>query len=348
MSLVAFRPWPRKKRMVSKIRSLAEQAAREVLENMPALKDTGLSERGVLIKQALCAGQGGPARLMTAVQDNSSFGDLRGGWIQLGNHGMQVEPETILGFLISSAIDGHPVKPAIDEMRAFADFRTSLVEFYSPLGGFTVAEAVSLDRDIDLIPWADVPDCIQKTMFSGHLAQGPFLRVRATSAVRSRLGERQVLFPEHSAKKSIDEGRHWESAEQVVRCLTALGVWNVAALGQWSYSSRQLVNGIAVAGCGYNSAVFDTNVAVASISPKVVDRDSIEQTFQRLKAFKPSDMAVVGHSLDRLGQAVRREKHVDMAIDLGIALELILLHGTSQQTELRYALGGGRSSVLGR
>lgn len=63
--------------------SLAEQAVGELLEAIPALKIAPPTERSISIMQALNADQGSLARLEAAFLDDTSFGALRDGWIQL-------------------------------------------------------------------------------------------------------------------------------------------------------------------------------------------------------------------------------------------------------------------------
>jgi hypothetical protein len=64
---------------------------------------------------------------------------------------------------------------------------------------------------------------------------------------------------------------------------------------------------------------------------------------------KTSDKAVLRIGLDRLSQALRKGQKTDKAIDLGIALEAMLLHGIGRD-ELSYRaafLGGSADERLG-
>ncbi len=130
------------------IAHLAEQAAGEVLEAMPTLK---AAQPILRILPILRAEQGGTARLKAVLSDDPSFGDLRAGWIQQrGGFGMAVPDHMLTLVLINGVIDGHSAKSLIAEARAFAVSRTSITEWYTPLAGVTVKEAVSLGSDIDL------------------------------------------------------------------------------------------------------------------------------------------------------------------------------------------------------
>jgi hypothetical protein len=113
--------------------SLAEQAARELLEPVPALKTAKSSEKNALLALAIHSGQGSAARLVTAFSRDASFGDLRDGWIQCGGAGMRVQAHMFPHFLISSIIDGHSAKQLTKDARTFAAARRSAIEFYTPL-----------------------------------------------------------------------------------------------------------------------------------------------------------------------------------------------------------------------
>ena len=122
------------------IAHLAEQAAGELLESTPTLKAAQPIERAFAIMQAE---QGGTARLKAVLSDDPSFGDLRAGWIQQrGGYGVAVQDYVLPLFLINGVIDGHSAKSLVADARAFAVSRTSITEWYTPLAGVTVTEAV--------------------------------------------------------------------------------------------------------------------------------------------------------------------------------------------------------------
>ena len=342
------------------IASLAEKAARELLEVMPTLKLANPIERGMEISEALRAENSSAARLMAVFRDDSSFGNLHGGWIQQhGGFGMAAQGHAVPVLLINSVIDGHSTKSLIEEARAFAGSQTSITESYTPLAGATVAEAVSLDDNIDLVPWADVPDGNQKTVFGpGGAYDGLALltsilrpmQAFANSAVRIRSADCQVLFSSSKDAEAAREASNRENnnrtvqIQDVVRCITVLSERPVAVLGNWAQFDKKIANDISGRGYSYNGALFENAVRAASSKPMALEGELIARLFHRFEEFKPSEKNVVRVSLDRLGQALRRQDIVDKAIDLGIALEVLLLHGIGKNDrgELRF-----RSSIRG-
>ena len=167
-------------------------------------EDAQHSEKNALLALAIHAGQGSAARLVAAFSRDASFGDLRDGWIQCGGSGMRVQAHMFPHFLISSIIDGHSAKQLIKDARTFAAARRSATEFYTPLGGVTVAAAINLGNDIDLVPWADVPDGYHQTLFHPDGSTSiPPMRAMPNSALRSRSAERQVLFSSYKDAKVL-------------------------------------------------------------------------------------------------------------------------------------------------
>ena len=178
------------------IETLAEQAAREVLEAVPALPAANPIERGRIIAEALRGSQGAGAILISAFMDDPSFGDLRGGWIQqTGGYGMAIQGHMFPHRMVDSIIVGKSAKSLVEEARAFAASPTSVTESYTPVAGATVAEVVSLGDNIELVPWAEVPDVDQMKVFDSSGRYYPFtsslpvplpLRAAANMAVRVR------------------------------------------------------------------------------------------------------------------------------------------------------------------
>lgn len=347
------------------IAHLAEQAAGELLEAMPMLKAAQPIER---FRAILQAEQGGTARLKAVLSDDPSFGDLRAGWIQQRSGcGRAVQDHMLPLFLINGVIEGHSAKSLVAEARAFAVSGISKTEWYTALAGVTVTEAVSLGSDIDLVPWADIPDSDQKTKFGpdsshlSHLSIFAQMPATATSAIRVRSAECQVLFSSIEAAKIAIEDASENTArnvqiQDVVGCITALSVCAVAAIGNWGRFDQKIANDISGAGYSHGSALFESAVRVASSRPIALDGESIAELFHRFEEFEPSEKSVMRVALDRLNQALRRQNIVDKAIDLGIALEVMLLHGIGKKDrgELKFRssirgatfLGGGKPERL--
>ncbi len=342
------------------IETLAEQFAGELLAAVPGLPDANPIERGRIITEALLASQGAGAVLKSAFMDDPSFGDLRGGWIQqAGGYGMLIQEHMVPNRMVDSNIVGKSAKSLVEEARAFAACPTSVTESYTPVAGATVAEVISLGDNIELVPWAEVPDVDQKKVFDSsgpHFAFMSSLPVplpllaAANMAVRVRSAEYQVLFSSSQEAKEVREAGTAATAEQaarirdIVRCITLQGERGVAALGNWALFENEIVNSLAGSGFSFNPALFDIAVYSASRDPVALEAESIARLFRCFEALRDSVKDPLRISIDRLNQSLRRPDIVDKAIDLGIALEVMLLHSIDprERGELRY-----RSSIRG-
>jgi len=351
------------------IENLAEQAARELLQAMPTLETAEPIEREFEIFRALHRKQGSARTLKEVFSNDSSFGDLRDGWIQQGG-GLETEVERwmVPRLLINAVIEGHSAKSLVEEARAFAISRTSTTEWYGALSEAPVSEEVNLGDNIDLVPWSDVPDGNQKRLFSRDPPRRVELRAglspsdfrhmpaaSADSAVRIRSPQCQVLFSSYEDAEAAFEGSISPYVDRVVgdvaRCVTALSVRPAAMLGLWAQFDTKIANDL-VAGntpLGYSSALFDRKGRAGPSKPMILDAQAIARLVRLFEDFKPSEKHVVRIAIDRLHQVLRKRSNVDRAIDLGIALEVMLLHniGRNDLGELKFRLSIRGATFLG-
>ncbi len=322
---------------------------------MPGLADVGRIAKGAAIIGAMEDEKSGASKLGAALQADPSFGDLRGGWIQQsGGSGMVLQEHLLPHLMIRGVMSGRSVESLVAEARSFAKSRTSRTEYFAALAGVSVTEPVNLADDIDLVPWADIPDGPQKASFGKKkvLSTGPFLQTPAfaTVAIRIRSAKFQVLFASYDDAKTASKTAHDEGVrrsvlvQDIVHCIAALSTHTVAAIGSWSQFEQNVANDFSGAGYSYNGALFDNAVRAASSKSVTVDHECLAELFRRFEQFKASEKGAMRVALDRLGQALRRANIVDKAIDLGIALEVLLLHGISDDNrgELRF-----RTSIRG-
>jgi hypothetical protein len=189
------------------IESLAEQAARELLEALPDLKAAQSTERNALIALALHAEQGIAGRLVAAFSGDSSFGDLRDGWIRCGGSGRRMQPHMVPHFLIAKVLEGFAAKPLIAEARAFAATRRSATELYTPLAGVTLGAELNLGNYIDLVPWVNVSNGDHKS-YSSLACRHPSDTCTRCQVQRSELVLQNVRFCSHHTRTPRQRWRH--------------------------------------------------------------------------------------------------------------------------------------------
>jgi Apea-like HEPN len=346
-----------KNRPTSEIESLVEQTARELLAAKPALKTAPLIERNAAIALAFRAEEGSAARLMAAFRGIPSLESLRKGWIQQrGGAGMPAQGQALPRLFVSRAIEGHSVKSMLKEARAFAKSPMCVTQSYTALAGVTVAAVVSLKEDTDLIPWSDVPESTHKALFEEEVSPSiPAVRAIPNSAVRTSSAKAQVLFSSHKEAKASTKDSDGSSTiptaqiDDLLRCITTMSVQRVAAIGSWVQFDNEIADIIGPSFYLHRPGVFDHGLWQLSRKPVVLTGRDIVRLFHLFGELKPADKDVMRIALDRLSRALRAGDGVDNAIDLGIALEAMLLHGIGKNDrgELRSRLSIRGATFLG-
>jgi hypothetical protein len=339
------------KAVISKISDLVAKASEEVLTKFPALKQATPIERGMAINRLSDAET---ASLAAAIREENLFGDLRTGWIEHGNGGQAIQNHMLPHILIDAAIQGRSVEALISDAIALASLKSSAEIWFTPIAGIKLVGKAVLADDVNLIPWSEVPDSPQKTKFGNTSRMiSDFTQFTAipTAAIVKHIAPQQVLFsaspPPSDVGRFKDMISRTEETNDIVRCITALTVRPVAALGSWSQLTNAYANWLVGVSYSWGEALFDAGVSVtpAELYPAV-----ISELFRKFVQLNASDRNVLRIALDRLNQALRERRIVDKAIDQGIALEILLLHGISSTSELSYRqsirgaafLGGGK------
>lgn len=346
-----------KNQPTNEIENLVQQTARELLEARPALRTAPPIERGTAIALAFRSEEGSAARLMAALTGDPSFESLRKGWIQQrGGAGMAAQGQALAHFLVNRAIEGHSVASMVKEARAFAKSPICVTESYTALAGFTVAEVVSLNQNTDLIPWSEVPESRHKAFFEEEVSPSfPAVRAMPNLAVRTRSAKAQVLFSSHkeasASMKDPDGGSAIPTVQidDLLRCITAISVRRVAAIGSWVQFDTKIADIIGPSFYSLRPGVFDHGLWQLSKKAVVLNGRDIVRLFHLFGGLEPADRDVMRIALDRLSRALRGGDGVDHAIDLGIALEAMLLHGIGKNDrgELRFRLSIRGATFLG-
>ena len=328
--------------------SLAEQAASEAQETLLHMESARSHFGSEVILRAFEVEQSGAAQLLAAFSKDPSFGDIRNGWIQDAfGGGHQVQSRAFPYQLINCVMDGQSAKKLVEEARAFAAAPACATEIYTPLAGATLDEAVSLRGDVDLLPWGDVPDGYQKAVFDEvpHRSMQP----KGDLALRFRTASNQVLFPSFKQAEAAGRLPPTESSKQnkllvddMVRCVAALNESHVVALGHWAQFEQQVATLCFARSYSKGPALSDVSAHLATRNPRALDGELITRFFHDFGEFSPAEINVMRIGLDRLNLALGREEIVDRAIDLGISLEVMLLHGIRERTEMTY-----RASIRG-
>lgn len=340
--------------MTDEIVELAQEVAN-------ALRNTSLVNTPSAIMKALREEGSAASRLAKAMQNDESFGYLRGGCLAGWDFSHNIQDYELPYDFIFAALHEGSASNAVKTARAFAASGVSGFEWYSAVTGLKPTKALSLKDGVDLVPWDDVPDSDRKAVFGGQGTDDlslAFRRAKATAAVRIRVAKRQVLFQSLDDAEKFRSALTWEkpreAAENTVRCATALTCAPMAIIGSWVQFDTDFPNALSGSGSiTRGPSLFDWSLSFAepvTVGPPIIG------LYLKFTKLPPDDQTALGISLDRLAQALRRDNSIDKAIDLGIALEAVLLHGLGDtgRGELKFRaairgatfIGGSREKRL--
>jgi hypothetical protein len=258
---------------------------------------------------------------------------------------------------------GKSAKESLSLFRKFSKARVSSIEWYGAVSGAVVTETCTIGRGFELVPWQEVPECWQRTLVEGEswahdIAIG--LRPKPNCAIRFKFAARQVLFSsslDHPPPpEELDEIQEVHRlAENAVRAMTLVSECPVNILASWLYATEPVPRLCAETSFQFGKALEDSNLFSYSLKPSALDVLSVSEFLDRLEKFQGSEANALNTALDRIRFAIRQSEITGKAIDLGIAIEALLLHEIkSSRTELKYRcavraaqfLGGGKSERL--
>ncbi|MGE5512267.1 MAG: hypothetical protein ACM31O_13555, partial [Bacteroidota bacterium] len=345
---------------MSDIVPLVHQIALAIEATHPSLKASSDFDKGMAISEYMLGRHESVAQLNAAVAADESLGHLRQGWLDRGPGGDGVIQNHMLPHVfVRDALDGKAVEESLASARSFAASEKSNVDTYFPVAGVDAVEAVPLKDGLTLVPWSQVPEGNGKRWFDDAsnparrtLGSSHFVTVRPTLAIRFTERGRKVLFASRAEAYPNEQLRltefrdQWELSADVMRCITATAVCPSAILGSWADLDDGFANRLGGSDYRYQAnAMIDLRLARPhhAIDPKIAD------LFQRYIAIGGEVRDVLRISLDRLALALRESMLTDRAIDLGIALETMLLHnaGEADRGELRYRAAIRGATFLG-
>lgn len=334
-----------------KLASLLYCSARDLRAACPELEQTLSDTRGLVLMRALRERQDIEGAIGEMVALDPTFGSLRTGWVDFAGAGHEFGPHELPIVLLENVLSGESAGEVLRRFRAFVEKGTSSGEWYGAISGVTISEACEIAPGIDLVPWAEVPDCPQRTLLSGKEYRPGILvglRPKSNCALRFKLPERRVLFSSaadhpRSAAELSESADIQQRAENVRRAMTAVSGGAVAILGAWLHASELVLRQTLGTALLIGDALNDVAMFGPSIKPAALDAELASTIFNRLEGFHGNDAEVLKTALDRIGFALRQRAMANKAIDLSIALEVLLLHEKNgSKTELSY-----RSAVRG-
>ena len=208
---------------------------------------------------------------------------------------------------------------------------------YIGLFGGGVTQSIELDEGISIMPAvAAPPSKIKEEIFGLNRHGNSILQRGLGSFWKPNIAlvlRDQMAFPEQE-----DAIRFQSRSERVQRAIRALTL----ASGYAFVSSWQAtwIDHPAIPYEGFGTWNASGSFAAMPIPWQADSVDPIlaKAMYEKLGTLLPTMQEPVGLAIDRLGRSRVHTPSADSALDLGIASEIILLHGSDSNSELSYRL----------
>lgn len=253
--------------------------------------------------------------------------------------GISTSLQSIARLLLARAIASGDIGGTVESFRSYVESNSATVIFVTAVSGVTASKEVPLGPDVKLVPMASLPESVQRgdALGQNYFPRNP-LGNRVSSALivtasygpifyRPRLGDVSSREAQQRARRIfnlLDEAR------------SLLSLLNVKAVYRQSWV--QAVDPLMSTGIGAGSLVNlegyfagETAIDEAAAKELATGYFGIEE-LRRHKTLRIP--------LDRLDRSAVNRDLSDRAIDLGIALEALLLHDLEgrDRGELRFRL----------
>jgi hypothetical protein len=258
----------------------------------------------------------------------------------------QVHHWTLAQSLLFISLTESP-QQAVQSLDKFLKLEHVPVEFVYALYGVKLPREVKLTPDLKLVPFNDIPESVNKKNFIGYGHQVnrelfSFSIYPTAAFVKNFRSSPQV---KHAPKGTGSRTEAYEDQEISDACLwlcligdtrpiVVVSWFNVA---DWVPFARHSINCLTPY---VPDILFKTWIHKV---PEFTETDivKVQELHRKFEAIKKTDKEKLRIPLARLNQALWHSKQVDKAIDLGIALEALLIsEGTKEQLSLTFGLRG--------
>jgi hypothetical protein len=262
---------------------------------------------------------------------------------QIGHQGRGVSLADLARWLVSRARTvgaGH----AVSDLARYLKEDTFSISEVCLLTGVNISESVDVANGIRLLPFDQVPDSSQKRMFTPTFHDAfTFARQAPTAALMCH-----SQYPKHhvvaTGPVQLANVQNRFGDMNDARLILALIVPNASSLvAFWANPDDAVPLGDSSA--GWQSTLGQDSGFHASATLTPTDLERLRSLYPLFCSLNPNHRQHLRLPLERLSRAVRRHDRTDSAIELGIALEALLLNDMDEERgelTLRFRLRGAR------
>jgi hypothetical protein len=291
-----------------------------------------------------------------ALSQHPDIAPLIGGYVNCGINSQKLLPENIAYWLLTRALQGG-AKEAVEEFRIFLDSQHCEVEEYLAFSGLETDTSITLTAEVDLIPITDVPESLVTILSTdpewsrygrnakGHVRRRTVVAMNsfgksvwhtdphiATVALRIRHKRRPKLLP-----APIDITNSLGKLLDIVLILAAATSTAMFPVTHWFSTTRETpLSGVSGWDRWFHLNALRPFATTKGIELRIAE---IVAAWDALQNDVKSKLTI---PLDRLNRALAAPSPVDCAIELGVALEALLLAdlGPNEQLSLAFRLRG--------
>jgi hypothetical protein len=275
-----------------------------------------------------------------------------------GLNSYELRLTTVARLLLARAINSQDVPKTVEEFRFYIEKNAARAIAVIAISGITVEGVVSIGPKIRLVRMDSLPPSMQRGLVLGYrssiLNEASKLEpYYCPSALVKDVEVSPVFLWPEDTEKPTKERRMRELIKNTFdeleesRTLLALLNQTFVARYEWVQGSDLSI----CIGIGQSIRSVQRNDG-ASYDHCRIDEADLKQLGEEYFRIGPAPRHdILRIPLDRLDRAKRQFDLTDSFIDLGIALEALLLHGIERQSELRFRLAlrgawlGGSDSV---
>lgn len=286
-------------------------------------------------------------RLDSALIETEPFRCLHAAWLFTGDGGGRILGGRCGPWAADQLILDKSPEAIVDAAQAEIAENVNRLSDVSPIFGAKLDREIVLENGDALIPASQVPSEWRASGVMDNFVRSPFdprdccvlrqdLSVSPAIAVRTSLSERaavqSVTLPNDEERRTI---RARVRAAMLLSCNSAI---------ELPVATRVGPPGRLFAAVGLKTGALGSPTPLPH--SVAIDEDKFKRNFEALGRFKSTE--ALTRAVDRLGRARTSKGLTDVALELGIAAEILLMHGTSSNnTEISYKLASRAAWLLG-
>lgn len=276
-----------------------------------------------------------------ALLSNASVAELNGLWYTLPYQGGRLDFQTAAIYLIERALD-HDAGEIIDDLLRFVSTRTIELISVRAVEGIAVGSPLELSDGFSIVPPPALPNVAEtKMVFSPHNAPKHGWGSPPSAAIVLR---ETFHVPFCEPPKRGESGQTLYRAEVELDMEYALWAATLASEGAPEFRQGYDV----VASCGWpgmTSGSMRGGETFPVLVPRArpVDADLARKLFHQLR----KQQGKLDLAMSKLQASRRRNSFAERAVDLGTCLEVLLMHESTNNTEISYKIASRAAWLLG-